>query len=255
MSLRRSSRRWSGPACGFASTAPRWPNPSMSTATCGRRSCSIFSPMRSSSPSRVKSQSRCGPVRTAVPPRSRCATPVPALRRSNCRGCSNAFIASKAPAAAASKAAASGSRWCRSWSGCTAAGSPSTANRARAAGSPSRCHSVPSTCRAQASTATRSRSRPRFAPRPICRKLRPGSTGGGTHRIASRPRGRRISGGLRSRMTAVTTSCCWRTTIVTCGNTSNGCWSRPAIAWRRSATAKRRCALRARARPRSCCPT
>ena len=46
---------------------------------------------------------------------SRCATPARASRPRSCRGCSSASTASRARAAGPTKAAASGSRWCRSW--------------------------------------------------------------------------------------------------------------------------------------------
>ena len=127
----RSARRWSGPACGFASTARRWPSRSMSTATCGRRSSSTCSPTRSSSPSRARSRSSVRPGadgRSAELTVRDTGTGIPA--GASCRACSSASTASRAPAAAASRAPASASRWCRSWSGCTAARSASTANRA-----------------------------------------------------------------------------------------------------------------------------
>ena len=49
-----------------------------------------------------------------------CVTPAPVFPRPSCRACSSGSTASRARAAAPSRAAASGSRSCRNWSGCTA---------------------------------------------------------------------------------------------------------------------------------------
>ena len=92
----------------------------MSTARCGKRSFSISSPTPSSSPSRERSRFRCASGQFGGGDdgaRHRDGH----SGRGNSRICSSVSIASKARADAPMKAAASGSRWCRSWLSCMAA--------------------------------------------------------------------------------------------------------------------------------------
>ena len=79
------------PACGWSWTANRCPSRSSSTATCGRRSCSTFSPTRSSSRSTARSRSDCSGLATAS--RFLCTTPAPAFLPQMSRACSNGSIA------------------------------------------------------------------------------------------------------------------------------------------------------------------
>ena len=107
-----SARRWTRRDSSSSSSASAWRSLSTSIARCGRRSSSTSSPTRSSSHSPAGSPSSC---RSRMNGRcSRCATPASASPNTNCRACSNASIGSKARRAAATKARASASRWCRS---------------------------------------------------------------------------------------------------------------------------------------------
>ena len=95
---------------------------STSIATCGKRSSSICSRTRSSSPSSGEIGDRARSGTDGGRSSSRCAIPASAFRRHELPiACSSASIASRASAAAPSRAPASGWRWCRSWSSCTAA--------------------------------------------------------------------------------------------------------------------------------------
>ncbi len=200
---------------------------SSSTATCGRRSSSTCSRTPSSSPSKARSRSRCG-RRTASQvelrvrdtgtgiPAARDAPPVRAVppRRERRRG-------------ARTKAAGSGSRWCRSWSSCTAARSRRRAWSARARPSSSRCRWDRRTCRptrsaqdrALASTATGAapfveealRWLPDEARRPRRRAPPSSPTAYETLPVPA-------PGAAHGRATTTGPASWWRTTTPTCGS-------------------------------------
>ena len=62
---------------------------------------------------------------------ARCGTPARASRPRRCPACSSGSTGSRTRGAARTRAAASGWRWCRSWSGCTAGRSPPRATSGR----------------------------------------------------------------------------------------------------------------------------
>ena len=80
---------------------------------------------------------------------ARSATPAAGSRRPRCPGCSSVFTASPRPGPGPTRAAASGSRWCASWSGCTGAPSPPRAPKGQAPRSPSASRSATSTLAGQ----------------------------------------------------------------------------------------------------------
>ncbi len=109
---------------------------------CGRRSSSTCSATPSSSPSPATSPSA---VRRRGRPGGVCASPTPASGSPprSCRGCSSVSTASRTRGRAPTRAPASASRWCASWSGCTAARiTVDSAESARAPPSRSACRSA-----------------------------------------------------------------------------------------------------------------
>ena len=100
----------------------------MSIATCGRRSSSTCSRTRSSSPSRARSRSRSGRARRRAAPSSAVRDTGIGIPAARAAAAVRALPPRRGRARPhASRAAASASRWCRSWSSCTAARSRSRA--------------------------------------------------------------------------------------------------------------------------------
>ena len=183
----------------------------------------------------------------AGPPNCGCGTPARASPPRRCPGCSSGSTGSRTHGAGPTRAAASGWRWCRSWSSCTAARSPPRASSGR--GRPSPC-TVPLGSAHLPAGPDRGGPHPRLdrdggqplrrggaavaprrAPEPGRRPLRTADLS----RTAARPP-------TADRSTSRTTTgpaCWWPTTTPTCGSTSSACWP-SSTASRPCRTARRR---------------
>ena len=106
------------PGSPIASTAKRCGNLYSWTWRCGRRSCSIFSPMPSSSPCREAWSLPCPQLTVAQGFPS--LTPAQAFPIRSCRAFLSVFTGLKAPPAAPMRGRESASPWWMNWCACTA---------------------------------------------------------------------------------------------------------------------------------------